>query len=90
MNIDGMLSSESKTEAIQMAIEIIEVELYAQLLTISIDPDFFEVDEEITISYFGEIPENLSSSEFIAYNAIPRLVNRRLALIAKLQEINNA
>lgn len=87
MNIDGMLSSESKSEAIQMAIEIIEIELYAQLLTVSIDPDSFEIDEEITISHFGEISQNLSRSEYVAYSAIPRLVNRRLALVEKLGEI---
>jgi hypothetical protein len=87
MNIDEMLSSESKMEAIQLAIEIIEIELYAQLLTIAIDPDSFEIDNEITISYFGELPQNLSPSEFIAYNAVPRLVNRRLSLVQKLGEI---
>jgi len=87
MNIDGMLSSESKSDAIQMAIEIIEIELYAQLLTVAIDPDSFEIGEEITISHFGEISEYLSRSEHIAYSAIPRLVNRRLALVEKLGEI---
>jgi hypothetical protein len=90
MSIEESMSSGSKSESISMAIDIVEQELYAQILTAGLDPDTFDHTTLLSLQDLEPIPANLAQPEWIAYNAIPRLVEKRLALIAKLQEINNA
>lgn len=90
MSIEESITSASKSEAISMAIEIIEQELYAQLLSAGLDPETFDHTQPLSLSDLEPIPANLAQAEWAAYNAIPRLVEKRLALVAKLQEINNA
>lgn len=90
MSIEESMSSASKSEAISMAIDIVEQELYAQILTAGLDPDTFDHTTPLSLQDLEPIPENLAQAEWVAYNAIPRLVEKRLALVAKLEEINNA
>jgi hypothetical protein len=90
MSIEESLSSSSKIEALNMAIEIVEQELYAQILAAGLDPDTFDHTQQLSLEDLEPIPVNLAQAEWIAYNSIPRLVNRRLVLVAKLEEINNA
>lgn len=90
MNLEESLSSASKEEALNMAIEIIEIELYSQFLALGISPESFTKEDNVTIDDLTKPVDNSSTAEWLAYNSIPRLVNRRASLIAKLQEINNA
>jgi hypothetical protein len=90
MNLEEQLSSASKEEAINMAIEIIEIELYSQFLALGISPESFDKEDNVTTDDLPAPAENPSSAEWLAYNSIPRLINRRASLIAKLEEINNA
>jgi hypothetical protein len=90
MNLEEKLSSGSKQEAINMAIEIIEIELYSQFLALGISPESFGKEDNVTTDDLPTPVENPSAAEWVAYNSIPRLINRRASLIAKLQEMNNA
>jgi hypothetical protein len=90
MNLEESLSSASKEEAIKMAIEVIEIEIYAQFLVIGISPESFSKENNVTTEDLPTPSENCSPAEWLAYNSVPRLINRKAALTAKLQEINNA
>jgi hypothetical protein len=90
MSLEETLSNASKQEALNMVIEIIEQELYAQIITAGLDPDTFDHTAPLSLEDLAPIPANLAQAEWVAYNAIPRLVEKRLALVAKLEEINNA
>lgn len=90
MNLEEQLSTASKQEALAMALEIIEIELYAQFLVIGISPESFDKESNVTLSDLGVIPEKISQAENYAYTAIPRLIDRRAAIIVKLNEENNA
>jgi hypothetical protein len=91
MNIEEILSSGSRSESISMAIEIIEIEMYAQILSVGIDPDSINISVHMPENNFdNERNSSVVQSEWLAYSSLPRLINRRLTMIAKLQEINNA
>lgn len=90
MNIDEKMTSASKEEAIKMAIEVLELEIYAQFLVIGISPESFAKEEDITQEDLGERPIHPTMAESYAYVSIPRLVNRRASLKLKLKEIENA
>jgi hypothetical protein len=90
MSIEKSMSSGSKSEAISMAIAIIEQELYAQILASGLDPETFDHTTPLSLEDLEPIPANLAQAEWVAYTTIPRLIDKRLALVAKLEEINNA
>lgn len=90
MNIESELASASKIEALTMAIDIVEQELYAQILAAGLNPETFDHTVPLSLEDLEPIPANLVQAEWIAYTTIPRLVARRLNLIAKLEEIQNA
>lgn len=90
MSIENELASASKIEALSMAIDIVEQELYAQILAAGLNPDTFDHTIPLSLEDLEPIPANLAQSEWVAYNTIPRLVTRRLNLISKLEEIQNA
>jgi hypothetical protein len=91
MNIEEILSSGSRSESISMAIEIIEIEMYAQILSVGIDPDSINISVHMPENNFdNERNSSVVQSEWLAYSSLPRLINRRLTMIAKLEEINNA
>jgi hypothetical protein len=91
MNIEEILSSGSRSESISMAIEIIEIEIYAQMLSVGLDPDSVNISVQMPEDNFdNERNNSVVQSEWLAYSSLPRLINRRLTMIAKLEEINNA
>jgi hypothetical protein len=90
MNLDETLSSVSKQEAIQMAIEIVELEIYTQFLVIGVSPESFTKEQDVTRDDLGEMPLHSLPAESYAYTTIPRLINRRAVLKSKLKEIQNA
>jgi hypothetical protein len=91
MNIEEILSSGSRSESISMAIEIIEIEIYAQMLSVGLDPDSIDIGIQMPEDNFdNERNNSVVQSEWLAYTSLPRLINRRLRMVAKLEEINNA
>lgn len=90
MSIESDLANASKVEALTMAIDIIEQELYAQILAAGLNPETFDHTVSLSLEDLEPIPANLAQAEWFAYTAIPRLVTRRLSLISKLEEIQNA
>jgi hypothetical protein len=91
MNIEEILSSGSRSESISMAIEIIEIEIYAQMLSVGLDPDSVNISVQMPEDNFdNERNNSVVQSEWLAYTSLPRLINRRLRMVAKLEEINNA
>lgn len=90
MSIEDNLTNASKIEALTMAIDIVEQELYAQILAAGLNPEDFDPSIPLSLEDLEPIPANLAQAEWVAYNTIPRLIERRAKLVTKLEEINNA
>jgi hypothetical protein len=83
------MNSEDQLAALERTKNLIEKELYTQLMFLGIDPDSFSTDGFDSHDFLASAPENSSTLEWIAYQVIARLVPRLKTVESQILEISN-
>jgi hypothetical protein len=83
------MNSEDQLSALGRTKNLIEKELYTQLMFLGIDPDSFSTDGFDSHDFLASAPENSSTLEWIAYQVIARFVPRLKTVESQILEISN-
>jgi hypothetical protein len=83
------MNTEDQLSALERTKNLIEKELYTQLMFLGIDPDSFSTDGFDPVNFLAFAPENLTNLEWIGYHAIARFVPRLKTVESQILEISN-
>jgi|688.fasta_scaffold538894_2 hypothetical protein len=83
------MNTEDQLAALERTKNLIEKELYTQLMFLGIDPDSFSTDEFDSNAFLASAPENPTNFEWLAYLAIARFVPRLKTAESQILEISN-
>ena len=84
-----IMNTEDQLSALERTKNLIQKELYTQLMFLGIDPDSFPTDEFDSNQFLASAPENVTNLEWIAYHAIARFVPRLKTVESQILEISN-
>jgi hypothetical protein len=83
------MNTEDQLSALERTKNLIEKELYTQLMFLGIDPDSFSTNGFDSHDFLASAPENPTTLEWIAYQAIARFVPRLKTVESQILEISN-
>jgi hypothetical protein len=83
------MNTEDQLSALERTKNLIEKELYTQLMFLGIDPDSFSTDGFDSHDFLASAPDNPTNLEWIAYLAIARFVPRLKTVESQILEISN-